>query len=189
VHARCALFVVTLFGLLAAACAVTSQASRCAPTPTEYLVPTYVTSAVTGPATATPTWAPPERVTPWPTITPFYSKQTDLAPDLEQADKSEVIVFRCDGAKEIYWVRPTDDRSATIGALALGPGDVIIHWYPPSLMGHQILAPTRVPITPYPTYTHGPYPVITVTVASTDTPVPYPVIVATAALSGTAAYP
>ena len=126
-----------------------------------------------GPPTGTPTYTPLDLVTQAPSITPYYAKRTDLAPELQLADKSEVVVFRCMGTIEIFLVRPTDDRAVNVRALALGPGDLILHWYPPSLVGHYVPAPTPaptetvgtpptpVPITPPPTPTPWIYPAAT----------------------------
>src|SRR5262249_29576950 len=92
---------------------------------------------VLGPATATPDNSlvqTPKPAVISPSVTPIpFSKVTDLAPDLPAKDKTQVIVYRCNGTYELYYIGyvPVSE------AVNLLPGDVIVNVISPaSLMGH-----------------------------------------------------
>jgi hypothetical protein len=96
--------------------------------------------------------------TPGPTVTPIpFAKTVDLDPNSPEDEKSEVVVFRCDGSFE-RWLLGPDNLIEEIQLIA---GDVILGSAPPgSLMGHE--PPTLASnseSTPTPTTsTPGPYP-------------------------------
>jgi hypothetical protein len=101
-------------------------------------------------------------------VTPIpYAEIIDLSPDVPERDKSQIIVFRCDGRFALYKV---------LGASALvypelGPGDVIFNSFPAeSLVGQQIHVTTPVVVTVVVTATPRP----PVTPFPTDTPRSYP---------------
>jgi hypothetical protein len=86
-------------------------------------------------------------------------------------DKGKVIVFRCDGRFELYWL----PINASLDVIPLERGDLIYSWSPPaSLVGHQAPpAGTPPEPTPAPSFTPGP-PV------ATSTPWSYPLATPTA---------
>lgn len=88
------------------------------------------------------------------TVTPIpFAHIYDLDPDVDQDQKSNVVIFRCNGDWDLYLFSPRWDFDQ---AVSLGPGDIIISTGPPSvLMGIEPPEPTivRPPIktnTPYP---------------------------------------
>jgi len=157
-----------------------ATSNGCVPTPHE---PERIGTATITPdarLTATPGPSPVSLgVTPIP-----YAEIIDLAPDIPDRDKAQVIVFRCDGRFALYWV----PGSTALVIPELGPGDVIFNSFSPeSLVGQHIHIttdtpetprPTEVTITPfgwvpspYPTLTPWDYPIETPT--ASQTPWPY----------------
>ena len=93
---------------------------------------------------------------PWPTVTlRVFTNIFDLSPELPMEQKSEILVFRCDGSYDRFLAGVDVDFDRFIN---LKPGDVIIRSAPPAfMMGHQPPDPLDWPTTPF------------------NTPVPYPV--------------
>lgn len=59
----------------------------------------------------------------------------DLSPELPLRDKSEIIVFRCNGTFDQYWAGPEVDVDSFLN---LEPGDVVYSSAAPaSMMGHR----------------------------------------------------
>jgi len=123
------------------------------PTRPTYCVPLPQESATDSSRTPTPDrYSSPE---PYfhATVTPRgYSHVYDLSPELPLIDKSEIVVFRCDGTFDLYLIGPDVNLDQNIN---LYPGDVIISSAPPaSMMGHEPPEPTfwASPVTeiPYP---------------------------------------
>lgn len=108
-----------------------------------------------------------------PSVTPIVFTNTyDLDPSISQEDKSAVLVFRCNGSWDFYWLGP----SRTFQSIPLSPGDYIWQVAPPaSIMGKEppritstvitptVITPTTITTTAYPstpvvTFTSVPYP-------------------------------
>ena len=84
----------------------------------------------------------------------MYANNYDLSPELSLRDKSEIVVFRCNGTYDLFLAGPEIDIDRRLN---LKPGDVIISSAPPaSLVGHEPPEPLDGPIitpvdsTPYP---------------------------------------
>jgi|WetSurMetagenome_2_1015567.scaffolds.fasta_scaffold536124_1 hypothetical protein len=130
-----------------------------------------------GKPSSTPTFAPVGSSNKIAVETPqIYSPATekiiDLSPNLANADKAVVRVFRCDGTIVLYYIDPAEDINTKV---TIAAGDTIISYAPPSsVMGHE---PPK-PISPSATAqrlnsTSLPYPPPT-TVTPTNTPTRYP---------------
>jgi len=106
---------------------------------------------------------------PRPTVTPqIYTNIIDLSPQLPANEKSEVIVFRCNGNLDKYLAGSDINIFEN---LQLEPGDVIIDSVPPTiLMGHR--PPDPSPRTTVITPSLVPYP----SISKTSTSQPYPFI-------------
>jgi hypothetical protein len=106
-----------------------------------------------------------------PTVTPrSYTNTFDLNPELPIQDKSQIVVFRCDGYLDLYLVGPDTNIDQTI---TLAPGDIIISSAPPRyLMGQKPPEPqnrpTMITLTPLP------YPPPNTSIPETITSFPYP---------------
>jgi hypothetical protein len=106
-----------------------------------------------------------------PTVTPrVYANFIDLSPELPPQDKSEIVVFRCNGNFDLFLAGPQIDINQSIN---LEPGDLVISSIPPAfLMGHQPPEPPDWPtITPA---TSMPYPPPITPSPETATPFSYP---------------
>jgi hypothetical protein len=95
-----------------------------------------------------------------PTVTPIpFAHTYDLSPELPLSEKSEIVIFRCIGAFDLYLVGPNVDIDQ---ALEIEDGDIILGSSPPaSLMGHEPPEPTGslpTQIPPASTPTSFPYP-------------------------------
>ena len=129
---------------------VAPSATHCAPTPVLWVTspPTTPLHTDIGPVTRSPS------VTPWP-----INKTTDLAPNIPDSDKGQLIVMHCDGTLELIWYIHTP--------VALQPGDVIIAQSPSaSGSGHSVfVSGTETPLAT----TTGFAPLMTLTLASPPT--------------------
>lgn len=81
-----------------------------------------------------------------PTVTPAaITHRFDLAPNLEPGQKSGVLVLRCDGTWDQYWLAPAQVFDPQ---KELKPGDVVFSVSPPAgEAGTQAPAATRAPTT------------------------------------------
>lgn len=119
------------------------------PTPTRPAhcvpIPRYPTPA--GPPTATPDQFATAGPNLSPTITPIPMAHIyNLSPELPFEEQSIIVVFRCDGAFDLYGAGPEINIDEY---LRLEPGDVIFSSNgPASLMGHQPPEPTSLTTTP-----------------------------------------
>lgn len=111
---------------------------------------------------------PPPNISP--SVTPIVFTNTyDLDPSISQEDKSAVLVFRCNGSWDFYWLGP----NRTFKSIPLEPGDYIWQVAPPaSIMGKKPPAITSTGITPI-TVTSTVHP-STPVVTSTSAPYPPP---------------
>jgi len=121
-------------------------------------------------------------------ITPIPIAETiDLAPEMPQRDKAQVIVFQCDGRFVRYWVPGTLEQRA----VELGSGDVLFRIVPAESLYvphvqiwvteptvEIILTATPRPVTPFPTETPRSYP--PAPPEPTSTPWDYPAMTLTA---------
>ena len=103
-----------------------------------------------------------------PTVTPItYSNTYDLDPSISQEDKGSVIVFRCNGSWDFYWLDPNKNIYQYI---PLAEGDYIWMVNPPtSVMGKKPLEITATSVSTITTPTHT-----TATYSVTSTSMPYP---------------
>lgn len=71
-----------------------------------------------------------------PTITPrIYNQTIDLSPEISIKEKSQIIIFRCNGTFDLYLLGSEININEKI---ILSPGDLIINTIPPaSLMGRK----------------------------------------------------
>jgi hypothetical protein len=106
------------------------------PTRPAYCVPIPREPTSDIPPTATPARFSTQAVQDQPTLTPIpFTHVIDLSPELPLEDKSELVVFRCDGTFDLYWGGPEINMDLAVN---LGPGDVILSSSSPaSLMGHH----------------------------------------------------
>ncbi len=147
------------------------------PTRPTYCVPLPQEAQMIGTPTPTPNRF--STSTPYfrPTVTPIPFAQTyDLSPELPLSEKSEIVIFRCNGAFDLYLAGPNVDIDQ---AIELEDGDIILGSSPPaSLMGHEPPEPTgSVPtqIPPASTPTSFPYPPPSTPIDTTPAPYPAPV--------------
>jgi hypothetical protein len=142
-----------------------------------YCVPIPRPAQISG--TLTPT---PDRLsTPIPhfspSVTPIPLANTyDLSPELPLSEKSEIVIFRCNGAFDLYLAGPNVEIDQ---AIELEVGDIVYSSGPPaSLMGHEPPEPTGSVLTQIPlasTPTSFPYPPPPTPVDSSPAPYPAPV--------------
>jgi hypothetical protein len=144
--------------------------TRLAFTRTRDFTPTAViTRTVTRPANCVPLPAlnagvalnPPAgspSLTPSATRTPFLvAHMIDLDPNVLQTDKYLLIIFRCSGIWDEYWLA---DQNEFPGKMAMQPGDVAYQWIAPANLKPSA-TPTRTPTRP-----------VRPTATATNTPTP-----------------
>lgn len=104
--------------------------------------------------TATPARGKGKRVPVSATATPFPNQTVyDLSPDLKEREKAFVVVYRCEGTYESYWLGPEISLNE---AIQLDEGDTILQVIQPAkLVGAK---PTKEPKDPYATSTIPPAP-------------------------------
>lgn len=140
-----------------------TRPSDCVPFPTDEKSTATLTPTPARSASAVPS----SRASVTPRV---YANMIDLSPELPVEEKSQIIVFRCNGSFDHYFVGPNIDINSRI---QLYPGDVIIQSIAPAmLMGHKPPEPTEVPPSNPPTTFPYP-PAITITPTPTI-PMTYP---------------
>jgi len=108
---------------------------------------------------------------PWPTVTPrVFTNIFDLSPELPLEQKSEILVFRCDGSYDRFLAGVDVDFDRFIN---LQPGDVIIGSAPPAIMMQR--HPPSASNWPPPFNTPVPYPVDDEPLQENLSQFPYPV--------------
>ncbi len=93
-------------------------ALQCVPTPTH---------APRGTPTPTPNEIALGTPIPFSTVTPIpFSQVIDLAPDLAAGNKTQIIVYRCDGRYELFLTNPSLEGRTVTETLQLEPGDIVV---------------------------------------------------------------
>jgi hypothetical protein len=109
---------------------------------------------------------------PWPTVTPrVFTNIFDLSPELPLEQKSEILVFRCDGSYDRFLAGVDVDFDRFIN---LKPGDIIIGSSAPAIMMQR--HPPSASNWPPPFNTPVPYPVDDEPLQETLSQFPYPVL-------------
>ncbi len=114
-------------------------ALRCVPTPTR---------APRGTPTATPSGIALGGPVPFSTVTPFpFSRRVDLAPDVAAENKTQIIVYRCDGRYELFLTKPSLEGRTITETVQLEPGDIVVSTSNPMLMRAHPPEPLLEPTT------------------------------------------
>lgn len=155
------------------------SATKVTPTRPAHCVPLPSIETSSSIPTATPTHSITTsqiltKLTPTIIPSPAVSHTYDLSPNLSVADKSTIIIFRCDGTRDLYLLGPELDPDK---AIILGQGDIILSSAPPaSMVGHYPPTSSKS-LTEQPSTMIPPYPAPPIGGQAkqvTQTPYPYP---------------